>query len=754
MTESHQGGTDPSQSNAVGRDDEIEFAQLWNLLWGGRWKIVAFVVVALLCAVFYLFVVQPTYQTDALLKIEDEGSQPLQGVTNDLKQLAGKGTTLAESEIPIIKSRTVLGDTVEGLGLETVSAPAYFPVIGQAVAERRELGPLASSAVPPDAESWFGRYAWQPVHATVERMNVPDDLLGQAFTLRALGGGQYLLFGPEGDRILEGTVGEVAEGETSRGAAVGVFVSDIAVSDPPTDFRLTRRGALAVVEELQNKLRVAEEGDESGIVRVTLEGKDKARITDIVNAVANNYLRQNVEARSAEAEKSLEFLNEQMPELKADLEAAEARLTQYQQNNDTIDLGKEGQALLNQMVAIEDKRSQLELRVAELRQTYTGQHPALEAAREQMQQLAQEKRQLEERIGGLPGAQKEMFGLRRDVEVNTQLYTALLNRAQQLRVIKAGTVGNVRIVDHAVQPMGSIGPKTVLVLTLAIVLGGLLGVAFVFVQAAVRRGVDDPKAIENRLGLSVYAVVPFSNWLEQQSARARRRRQPLPLLARDNPEEVAVEALRSMRTSLYFAQTEADSNVILMTGPTPGVGKSFVSMNLAYLLAEVGQSVVVVDADLRKGRIHEFVKDRQRAPGLSQVLTGHVELDDALRTSEDLEFSVLTTGQLPPNPSEMLMRKTFPQLLERLKKRFDIVLVDAPPVLAVTDAAIIRASLPGVVTFMVAAAGRHPMGELEETAKRLASADHKVAGVVFNAYQKKHENYAGGYSYYRYEYKK
>lgn len=756
MNEWQQRGAAPNQSPApamMEADDEIDLARLWAMLWGGRWKIAAFVIAALLCALFYLFVVQPTYQADALIQIEVEGSQPLQGVTNDLKQLTGKGTSPAQSEIPIIKSRSVLGDTVEKLGLRTNVTPAYFPVIGQAIAERREAEPVATQAVAPDDGTWFGHYAWQPAHATVTRMNVPDSLLGETFTLRALGGGQYLLFGPEGNQILQGAVGEAAQGKTSTGAAVGLFVSDIATGAPPTAFRLSHKGWLPVVESLQDRLGVAEQGDESGIVRITLEGEDRAQITSIVNSVAENYLRQNVEARSKEAEKSLEFLDEQMPELKANLEGAEARIAQYQENNDTIDLGKESQALLDQVVAVEDRRSQLELKLAELRQSYTGKHPAMEAARDQMQQLAQERQQLEDRIGELPGAQKEMFGLRRDVEVNTQLYTALLNRAQQLRVVKAGTVGNVRIIDQAVQPVRAISPKIALVLMLSLVLGGMLGCGFVFVQAALRRGVDDPKEIENRLGLPVYAVVPFSNWLAKQTTRAKRRREPAPILARDNPGEVTVEALRSMRTSLYFAQMDSGSNIILMTGPAPGVGKSFVSMNLAYLLAEVGQSVVVVDADLRKGLAHEFLADRKRDPGLSQVLSGQVALEDALHPLGDSKVSVLPTGHLPPNPSELLMREAFPKLLDDLKKRFDLVLVDAPPILAVTDAAIIAASVPGIVTFMVAGAGMHPIAELEESVKRMTRNDHKVAGVVFNAYKQKHADYAGGYSYYQYEYK-
>ena len=213
-----------------------------------------------------------------------------------------------------------------------------------------------------------------------------------------------------------------------------------------------------------------------------------------------------------------------------------------------------------------------------------------------------------------------------------------------------------------------------------------------------------------------------------------------------------MEAIRSLRTSLYFAQMESGGNVVLMTGPAPGVGKSFISANLAYLLADVDKKVVVVDADMRKGRLHEFL-DHNREPGLSQVLTGEITVQQALRQIDGSGFHIITSGTVPPNPSELLMRESFHDLLETLKSEFDLVIVDAPPMLAVTDASVIAASTAGIVTFLVIRAGQHPMAELEECMKRASRQNNKIAGVVFNRLKKEHSEYAGGYSYYQYEYK-
>lgn len=736
------------------QDDEIDLASLWAIMAGGKWKIALFVLVLLVMAILYLFVAQPIYRADALLQVESQESSPLQGLTSDVGQLMGKsGVSPAQAEMEIITSRSVLGSTVDELGLATEARPSYFPWLGRAIAKRREPAPRVGEAVAPTAGGWFPDYAWQPVVLDVSQMSVPAALQGASFVLKAYGGDRYSLFGPDGVRLLDGRVGELERGDTPAGV-VELFVADLAVSDPPTDFVLSTQAWLSAVGSLAERLIVEEAAEETGIIRIALEGSDRQAITETVNSVAENYLQQNVEAKSEQAEKSLEFLNEQLPELKAEVEKAEARLANFQEKNRSgINLDAEGQALLDQVVSIEDKIGQLRLRMAELQQTYTGQHPALEAAREQMAELRSQRARMQEEIGGLPDIQKQILGLRRDLEVNTQLYTALLNRAQQLRIAKAGTTGDVRIVDHAVEPVEAVAPKSLLVLGLAVILGVILGTGYVLVRAALRRGVSDPSEIETQLGLPVYAVVPFSSWLERRAGRAQRKNEPRPILARDYSDDVSVEALRSLRTSLYFAQMDSASNVILITGPVPRVGKSMVSSNLAYLVSEVQQSVVIVDADMRRGRLHNYLEKGERAPGLSEVLTGQKALQDALQSLDGSKVKCLTTGQLPPNPSELLMRKSFAQIIEQLKSEFDLVIIDAPPVLAVTDAAIIAASVPGTVTFMVTRSGWHPMEEIELAAKRLGQHGGRVSGVVFNGYRPQDARQTGGYDYYQYEYK-
>jgi tyrosine-protein kinase Etk/Wzc len=759
MAESDIAHADPVSSyrgrqNADG-DDEIDLAQLWAILRGGKWQILACIVIALILAVCYLFVVAPTYQANAMLQVDsDRSASPLQGITSQLNQITGRNGGLAEAQIQIMTSRSVLGEAVRQLHLDITAKPAYFPVLGQAIARRREASPEPGSPAKPEAGWWLSHFAWQPTTIKVTRFDIPDDWYGKGFTLRALGAGQYVLYGPKGRQLLHGQVGKEASAQTSKGGTLRLFVQQLGVGVPPTDFTLKRHAWLAVTNALAQKLNISEKGQDSGVVSMTLEGHDRAHITRVVNAVADHYLQQNVEVQSEQAKKSLDFLNKQLPQLRSDVQTAENKLANYQQQSgQVVDLSQEGQSLLNREVDLQQRQAETKMKLAEMRQLYTGQHPRIQALKDKLAQTQSRQNKLEQQFDKLPDTEKELLKLQRDVQVKTQLYTALLNRAQQLRIMKAGTVGNVHIVDHAAVPVKSVAPRKSLILMLALVLGGLVGAGLIFLRVAMRRVVDDPSEIEQQLGLPIYAVIPFSNWLAVNTRRAERRRARYPLLASEHSEDVAVESLRSLRTSLYFAQMESGSNAILVTGPAPGVGKSFVSTNLAYLLGQTGQRMVVVDADMRKGRLHHFLEGGQREPGLSQVLTGQVTLEDALRRLNDSDVQVLPSGQIPPNPSELLMHASFSELLGQLKREFDLVILDAPPVLAVTDAAVIAGAAPGLITFLVARAGAHPMAEIEETMKRLTRQNNKVAGVIFNGYKQTHASAAGSYNYYQYEYK-
>ena len=722
-------------------ENQLNLRDLAAILNAGKWWIIGFVVLAGVIAEAHLYMAPPIYQANALLQVEQNQSSNAQfDQIQQMAQMVTGGSTPAETEIQILRSRSVVGQAVRKLGLNIHAKPLYFPYVGAAIARH-------ASASSGPAQPWFGlkKYAWGGEQIKVTRLIVPNDLFDHTLTLVALGNGRYKLQTKKGRALLQGKVGSAAQSSDGK---VKMFVEELKAR-PGEHFVVRKNHWLEAVDRLQSRLSVSEQGKDTGIIQMTLSGTDPLRIRHILNTIADTFLRQNVQRRSAQAQQSLSFIQKQLPQLRQQLNQAETKFANYRQKHQAVDLSNEGQTELNQLVNVEQNLEQLKLKRSQYAQLYTAKHPRVKALESQMATLRHKKQEIEGQINKLPQKEKDILELKRDVQVNTQIYTNLLNEAQQLKIVKAGTVGTVRIIDHAAVPGAPIAPERHRTLLVAILLGIIAGVGWLFLRRALFRGITDPRQIEERLGISVYSVIPHSTKLTRQERRAKRRGWPLPVLARVEPQDEAVEALRSLRTSLHFALLESERKTIMITGATPEVGKSFVTINLGMLVAASGQRVVVVDGDLRRGKLHEYLGE-DRAPGLSDVLAETATLDAALRPSAQADLTIMPSGTLPPNPSELLMSSRFGQLMDGLEKRFDVVLVDTPPLMAVTDAAIV--SPHAGANFLVVKAGVSSMPEVEESVKRLQQNRMRVHGILFNDFRP--NAVAGSYSSYAYYYYK
>jgi tyrosine-protein kinase Etk/Wzc len=729
-------------------DDEIDLLALFTTLWMSKLFIAAVTGVFMVIGVSYALLATPVYRANATVQVEEK-SPGLPGMSDVTEMFGGKSSSV--TEIELLKSRKVIGAAIDKLNLDIKVKPKYFRGFGQAIARRFKGvdGELNSPLLG------FGSYAWGGENIVVSRFDVPSSVYNAGHTIIAGENNTFTLISPQGEELLTGQTGKVATAEGYE-----LYVSDLQAR-PDTQFSLRRIRRLSAIIALQSAVGVSERGKDSGILALSIEDTDPVRAENILDVIANTYLRQNVERQSAEAAKSLDFLREQLPSIKKDLEAAEQRFNDYQVKAGSVNISAEAEALLKQMVDLESGIAELQLQKSELDRKYTPDHPAYQAWREQMAEQSSRKNAYNDRIKGLPETQQELLGLKRDLEVGTAIYTQMLNNIQELDIVRAGTVGNVRIIDDAaVNIEAPVKPKKALIAVIATLLGGFLGVAIVLVRAALNRGVENPDDIE-AIGLPVYASIPLSDEqrkLDFGSRRSRsagqlrkmRNQHPTALLAQRNPTDITVEALRSLRTSLHFAMLEATNNIMMISGPSPNVGKSFVSGNLAAVIAQAGQRVLLIDMDLRKGYMHKMF-DIGPENGVSDVLSKRVQLQDAIQPTKVAELFILPRGAIPPNPSELLMSKGLSQLLETVSADYDLVIVDTPPIMAVTDAAIIGRQCG--VTMLIARFGLNPVKELEVTKHRFEQNGINVKGVVLNAVERKAAGYGYGYGYYQYEYK-
>ncbi|MCR9626110.1 polysaccharide biosynthesis tyrosine autokinase [Vibrio antiquarius] len=707
-------------------DDEIDLGKLFGIILDAKWLILCTVVLFSIIGVGVAILSTPIYKADALIQIENKSSGGISAMVGDMGELFSAESS-ATTEIEIIKSRMILGGTVDKFNLTTVVSPNYMPIVGKGLA----------------------RLQGEQISLSVSRFNTPSYAVGIPLTLEVIDSEKqtFRLIEDDNNVILEGKVGELIEKNGYQFLATEMIAQDGA------SFTVSKVSKLDAINKLQENLSISERGKQTGIISLSFSGEDRAKIQAILNDISQNYFLQNVQRNSAEAEQSLEFLKGHLPDIKTKLTASEDVLNRFRQENESIDLGLEAQSTLKVMVELEAQLNELTFKESEISQRFTQDHPAYKSLLDKRETLLKEKERLNKQVQKLPKTQREVLRMTRDVEVNQQIYIQLLNKVQELNIIKAGTVGNVRILDNAQSFSKPIKPKKALIVVLATLLGGMAGVAFVLIRAAFHRGVETPDQIE-QIGMPVYASVPKSIQQLEFANKLKRNKgsnDELVLLAEANPADLSIEALRSLRTSLHFAMMEAKNNVLMISGPAPSIGKTFVSTNFAAVAAKTGQKVLLIDADMRKGYLQQCFGLRWDN-GLSDYLSGKTSHSNIIKSTSIDNLDVVTRGQVPPNPSELLMHPRFKSFVDEMSAQYDLVIIDTPPVLAVTDPSIVGA-IAGT-TLMVARFDQTTLKEIEVAQGRFEQSGVEVKGVILNAVEKKASNsYGYGYGYYNYAYK-
>ncbi|GEJ56259.1 polysaccharide biosynthesis tyrosine autokinase [Anaeromyxobacter diazotrophicus] len=713
------------------RREEPSLGELLQALIDGKGWVLGALALALAAAGAYLFLAPPLYRSSALVQVDDEPAPLSEADRADhVAALLLEQKLPIEGEMEIMRSRSLAGPVVDALGLTVVAAPRRVPLLGDALARRRAAEPPAA---PPLAA--LGRFGWGGERIAVARLEVSDDLLDEPIWLTALGEGRYRLAGRDGAPWAVGSVGAPVT-STAAGHRVELSVAEL-VARPGTEFRLERRRRDTVIDELQRELRIEEKVKKSGVVAVELEGRDPARVAAIVGALSSAYVAQNVERKTAAAGRTLAFLEAQLPLVKASLDAAEGALSAYRSRKATVDLPIEAKATVDRFAELDKQVAQLAAEREQLAQKYGPQHPDLVALDRKLEAARRERASFEPQVRAAPATQMDASRLTREVNAKADIYLSLLNKAQALRVLKSGNLGNVRLVDAPVVAHKPFTPKPVPVLALAALVGLALGCGLAIAVRVLHEELVDPQLIEGALGLPILAAVPHS---EEEARLERRGRRGRAALAAAAPDDLATENLRALRTALGFL-LNARGNVVALSSPSPTVGKSFVAVNLAHLFAAAGKRVLLVDADLRRGGLQRFFSAGAHA-GLADVLAGRTLAAEAIQSTGTANLDLLSAGHLPEHPAELLASPRLHEVLRAAATRYDVVVVDAPPILAVTDPVLVARCAD--VNLLVLRSGRDPLSEIALALERYAQSGVTVHGAIMNAARPAH-GYRGAY---------
>lgn len=716
-------------------NNDMDFVNVSTLLLANRRLIGGLTLAFALAGLGYAFLAPPVYESNVMLRVDDYPDPTNnKSMIDDVSSITNvKSSPGAESQI--LASRAVVARTVEALLLYIDATPRRFPLIGGFIARH------ADSTVEPGLFG-LGGFAWGTETITFKKFDVPTRIEGKKFQLTVLKNGKYALTGPGLEHEAVGTVGRSEHFSTPKGR-LDVSVSDI-TAEPGIVFDLYRNSTSKTVERIQRELTVTEKVKDSGIVVATLRGEDATVVSNSLKEVAQQYIRQNMERKSLEASNSLLFLNKQLPVLKAQLEQAQQRDTDLHKDSKIVDLSEEARQAINQTGAIKTQLLALQLQRRDLASRFvSNDFPAIKAIDDQIRTLGAQENVYNSKLAQFPDMQQEAARSEMQVKVSTALYTALLNNAQQLELVKAGKVGTVSMIDTPSVPEDPVFPKKSVFTLLGALLGMLVGIGTTLVRQSILRGIDNPRDIEQALGMDVYATVPYSK-RQHIMLKAKRNAPSLKgLLAEDSTADPAVESLRGLRMVLNRGLQDISNKIVLITGATPGVGKSFISANFARVLATSGRRVLLIDADLRNGHLHRhFGGSPER--GLADLLEGNLGLEDVLQKEVAPNLDFISTGALPSGPGELLLSPALNHMLAVCADHYDVVLIDSPPLLAVSDASVLAQSAGTV--FLVAMSDVTKMTELEECSKRIVRSGSHVTGVIFNGSTQKAGDYSYGYA--------
>jgi tyrosine-protein kinase Etk/Wzc len=715
---------EPSRAE-LDRDDEIDLGALLATLWGARWILAAFASVGVLAGMFMHASTAPEFTAAGLIQLENRSARLALPLA--LQEVVDSSPAIL-TETEILRSRNVLARAAANSRADIRADPVLAPFIGQA---------LAGYDLRIPEIDWLVRFARKGTRIDVDHLQVPPEWLGTFLVVEITGHDTYDVLLPDG-RSLTGSVGETVT------QPVPEFALRVAALSGPVgrEFRIRQLTEQAAVRAIRDSLRVSERSKGSSVLEIRYSGPDARLAVKLVDAIIAAYIGQNIDRSAADIQAGIAFIEDQLVASQGQIEDAAARLDARAATN--LNLSVESLALIEQLNAIDRELRGLGYREESIAERYTENHPVYREIQRERERLEIRRSELQDTASVLPEAEREVLSLRRELALAEATYGDFRKRLQELMVLRASTVGNVRVLETAELFPGTGRAPPLRTVALFGLIGLVIGAAFVFVRERLRTSVQGPEEIEQQ-GIPVFATINHTKLADEKD-----RKRPLAaLVAATSPDDVAVEGLRSLRTSLHFGLLDSPTRSITITSAAPDAGKSFTAANLGVVSANAGQRVCVVDADLRRGRLRRYFDVRRDRAGLTEFLSGDATLDEVLIETSIPGLAFIHSGRLPPNPSELLMRPTLRSLVGELDRRFEMSLFDCPPVLAVTDPIIVGRAT-GATMIIV----RHRETQVQEIAamkKAFSSAGVPLSGAVLNGYDPRRTAY--GYAYrYRYNY--
>jgi tyrosine-protein kinase Etk/Wzc len=715
---------------------ELDFKEIYVQLAAKKGRLIFLTILGIFLGFVYSAIAPNLYNASSVVQLEKRESNvglPT-SMVGDLANFGGKDSIA--TEVHVIKSRLILAPVADELDLFTFSKPKTIPVWGDYINRTKLLDrfPILNSYVPEG----FVRH---DESITISKFNLKPNLVGKTYTVKALGDNQYTI--SDGVNSFIGKVGV-----TLNLGQSGVINIDSLIAQKGRIFYLRKLSTRSIVSKISSGLIIDERGA-TGIVDFKYTGTNKDMVIPIVNSIIKNYMATTLRRKSAEIDQSIAFIAQQLPTIRKELETAINNLIEFRKkNNSVMELSFSTQDLIKNIINLETKLERMDFEMDQLSKRVTSNHPEYMDMELERQREKQRLTNYRADLGYVPEAEQELAFLTQNQARARTLEIQLIERIEQLRIYKASKVGNIRVLEPA-EVFSHIGPNRNIFLLIGGIFGFLFTASIIFLKNYFNNGIEDVREIEHT-GLPIFGTISALPDLISRGVKSIQY-----MIAFSEPDHPVVEAFRGLRTGLHFSLSSTERKVVVITSSAPNEGKSFVSTNLAIVSATEKNSVLIVDTDMRRGELRKSFSIGRNKNGLSDILSGNISYEEGVYESEIPNLFVIPTGKRPPNPAELLDTERFSEFMTWAGKNYDLVILDAPPVLAVADPLIL-----GRFTDIIILVLRHlktPVNEVESSLKVLETSGLKITGAILNGYDQKKSKYGTyaanyGYAYTAYNY--
>jgi len=704
--------------NKAQHNDELDLGKFVKEL-TNKWKyfLVTGIIICSL-AVLYIKLTLPVYQSSESILIDDSKTSPKNIEDFVSADLMGSSVSL-ETEVGILKSRSVIINTINELGLLT----QYWN----------------STSIPSKPLYPKSKY---PFIVTFDTLN--PFLHETEFNLEVLEGDNFQLsLDYSGDDLPEFSINQKGKfGDQINSKYFKIVINKNDTNSLPKvgqEFIFKMRSMNKLASDIQLNLDVEPFDKDANIINLTYTDVVAARANDVLNTIAKVYIDLDIQDKASVAELTLKFVDEQLSNTGVVLSSTEKEMQSFKEQNKTIDLSEESKVMLEKMNDVDVEREKNNIELTSLGNLYdyvirnndlTNMAPSslgipdpllielitnfqnlqakrksisygvkknapavkvldeqiaetrasllenIRSIRERMQvtsrSLQQQLSQFENSIKSVPDKERQLIGLKRNFEVNQNIYTYLLQKKAETSISKATVVSDNKVLDIAALADEPISPNKKIIALLIIILSGIIPIGIIFLQNLLRSKVNSKDDILSATGIPMIGVVGHS--VDESNLAVHHR-----------PKSAIAEGFRTIRTNLQFYGLNTQSKIIAITSSVGGEGKSFVTLNLATVLAMQQNKVIVVGLDLRKPKLFQDFKLKNNI-GASNYLVGNATIDEIIRPTTIPNLDIISSGPIPPNPAELLSRKSINDLFEELKTRYDFIVIDTAPLGIVADA--------------------------------------------------------------------